>query len=184
MRWEAGRRDQAIAHWQELLRLNPNDNQGIRDILVPRLIEQRRDQEAETVLAAYADDNLAMLSHARALVEFRRSGDGEAAQAQLAVAMRGNPHVAKYLTGATPIPEGRPATYRPAQEEASRRRDLHGPPGASEGASVAALLTQAAEEGTREQRRWRRPEVGATVPNHVEVHECALRAGLPPTVSR
>jgi len=115
--WAAGRHDEAIAHWQDLLRLNPGDNQGVRDVLVPRLIERRRDQEADAVLAAYADDVSAMLSYARALIEFRRSGEGEAAQAKLAEALRANPHVAKYLTGGAAMPEDLPETYRLGSED-------------------------------------------------------------------
>jgi len=115
--WATNRRDEAIIHWQDLLRLNPGDNQGVRDILVPRLIELRRDEEAEAVLANYAEDRSAMLSYARALIEYRRSGDGDAAMAKLATAVRGNSHVVKYLTGGTAMPEFLPESYRPGSED-------------------------------------------------------------------
>jgi len=45
--WEAGQREEAVKHYWDLLRLNPNDNQGIRDLLMPCLIELGRDEEAE-----------------------------------------------------------------------------------------------------------------------------------------
>lgn len=32
--WESGKRDEALAHYREMLRLNPNDNQGLRYVLV------------------------------------------------------------------------------------------------------------------------------------------------------
>ncbi len=44
--WDAGRRDEAIEHWRELLRLNPGDNQGVRFVVVPRLLELGRDEDA------------------------------------------------------------------------------------------------------------------------------------------
>ncbi len=31
--WEVGQREEAVGHYWDMLRLNPNDNQGIRDIL-------------------------------------------------------------------------------------------------------------------------------------------------------
>lgn len=33
--WECGQPDEALAHWRDMLRLNPNDNQGIRYVLSP-----------------------------------------------------------------------------------------------------------------------------------------------------
>lgn len=109
--WGAGRHDEALGHLQELLRLNPDDNQGVRDMLLPRLIELGRDAEAVQLLAAFEDDPSSVLGYGRALLEFRSSGDGEAAQAKLAVAVRGNPHVTKYLSGSARFPERLPDRY-------------------------------------------------------------------------
>jgi tetratricopeptide (TPR) repeat protein len=143
--WATGERDEAIAHWLELLRLNPADNQGVRDIVVPRLLELGRDAEAEDVLAAYSEDTLAMLSYGRALVAFRRGGDHEAAQAKLAAAVRANPHVIKYLAGGAGLPDVLPESYRP---------------GSDDEAQLAAALLGApwrATEGAVEWlRRWRK----------------------------
>ena len=115
--WGAGHHDEALGHLQELLRLNPGDNQGVREVLLPRLLELGRDDEAAQVLAAFEEDCSATLAHARALLEFRRSGDGEAAQAKLAVAVRGNPHVTKYLSGSARLPEALADSYRPGSDE-------------------------------------------------------------------
>ena len=49
----AGRIDEAITHYQELLRLNPNDNQGVRYVLLPKLLAAGRDVEAARLLKAY-----------------------------------------------------------------------------------------------------------------------------------
>jgi tetratricopeptide (TPR) repeat protein len=160
--WAAGRHDEAIAHWQDLLRLNPNDNQGVRDVLVPRLIVQRRDEEADAVLAAYADDASAMLSHARALLEFRRSGDGEAAQAKLAAALRDNPHVAKYLTGGAAMPEDLPEAYRPGSEDEAQLAAAmlaaawHASEGAVEWLRRSRKLRKKEREGKRRRSKARK----------------------------
>lgn len=143
--WATGQRDEAITHWQGLLQLNPGDNQGVRDILVPRLIELRRDEEAETVLAVYPEDRSAMLSYARALIEYRRSGDGDAARAKLATAVQGNSHVIKYLTGATAMPEFLPESYRPGSEDEAQLA-----------AAALAPAWQASENAVEWLRRSRR----------------------------
>jgi len=115
--WESGQRDEAIRHWHELLRLNPSDNQGVRHVLVPRLLEQRRDDEASSVLAAFEEDTSAMLSYARVLVEFRLSGDSDRARELLQAALRGNPHVLKYLAGSAAMPTSLPELYRPGSDD-------------------------------------------------------------------
>ena len=43
--WTAGCRDEAIAHLQDMLRLNPNDNQGIRYGLAGFLLKEDRNEE-------------------------------------------------------------------------------------------------------------------------------------------
>jgi tetratricopeptide (TPR) repeat protein len=160
--WAAGRHDEAIAHWQDLLRLNPEDNQGVRDMLVPRLIVQRRDEEADAVLAAYADDASAMLSYARALLEFRRSGDGGAAQAKLAAALRDNPHVAKYLTGGAAMHEDLPEFYRPGSEDEAQLAAAmlaaawHASEGAVEWLRRSRRLRKKQREGKRRRAKVRK----------------------------
>ena len=43
--WTLGRRDEAIGHLQDMLRLNPNDNQGVRDTRAGWLLAEERDEE-------------------------------------------------------------------------------------------------------------------------------------------
>jgi tetratricopeptide (TPR) repeat protein len=110
--WDTGRRDEAVDHWQDMLRLNPDDNMGVRDTLVPHLLEARRDAEAEAVLLRYEEDSSATLAYARALLEFRRHGAGPEAQARLDAAIRGNSHVPKYLAGRVAIEDPPLDSYR------------------------------------------------------------------------
>jgi hypothetical protein len=39
--WTAGRRDEAVQHFQDMLRLNPGDNQGVRYTLAGFLLNDR-----------------------------------------------------------------------------------------------------------------------------------------------
>ena len=43
--WEAGQREEAAEHYRELLRLNPDDNQGVRYSLATLLLDLDRDED-------------------------------------------------------------------------------------------------------------------------------------------
>ena len=109
--WEAGQREEAVEHYRDLLRLNPNDNQGIRDLLMPCLIELGRDHEAETLFREYQGDCMAVWMYSRVLLDFRRFGDSPQAVGSLKAALRWNRHVPAYLLGRKRIPRTLPATY-------------------------------------------------------------------------
>jgi tetratricopeptide (TPR) repeat protein len=99
-----GKDDEALSHYRELLRLNPNDNQGVRYLLAPALLERGDDKEAGRLLDAYARDIQATWPYAQALLAFRAEGDGKRARSALAAAVRANPHVARYLLDPDAIP--------------------------------------------------------------------------------
>jgi tetratricopeptide (TPR) repeat protein len=112
-----GRRDEAIAHYLELLRLNTNDNQGVRDLVLPALLLAGRDDEAAALLERYAGDPSAVWQYGRALVAYRRDGDSPAARDLLGQALRSNRRVAKYLGGVAPLPDEDPDRYAFGSEE-------------------------------------------------------------------
>jgi tetratricopeptide (TPR) repeat protein len=89
---EAGQVSDAIEQYREMLRLNPNDNQGVRDEIVPLLLEQDRDAEAIAVLDKYPEET-ALWLYMKALVEFRRNGRSAAAKRALRAAFKANAHV-------------------------------------------------------------------------------------------
>jgi len=106
--WELGRRDAAIEHYQDMLRLNPNDNQGIRDVLLDCLLEMNRDEEAERLLKQYEDDGTATWLYNWALLVFRREGDSAEARSRLKEALQQNKHVPAYLLGRKRLPRELP----------------------------------------------------------------------------
>jgi tetratricopeptide (TPR) repeat protein len=108
---EMERTDEAIGHYQELLRLNPNDNQGVRDVLLPLLLITGRNTEAGALLDQYADDASAIWKYGWALWTFRQKGDSPAAQERLREAIKINRHVPKYLTGRAEMPDMLPDSY-------------------------------------------------------------------------
>lgn len=108
---EMNRTEEAIGHYQDLLRLNPNDNQGVRDVLLPLLLVTGRNAEAGALLGQYADDVSATWKYGRALWMFRQEGDSPAARERLREAIKTNRHVSKYLTSKAEIPEVLPDSY-------------------------------------------------------------------------
>ncbi len=102
--WRLGHRDEAVAHYQEMLRLNPNDNQGIRYLLIDALLELGREADADVLLERYEEDASAHWAWSAALLAFRRSGNSSRANRALAGAIEANRHVTAYLLGAKPLP--------------------------------------------------------------------------------
>jgi tetratricopeptide (TPR) repeat protein len=112
-----GRPDEAIEHYSELLRLNPNDNQGARYSLLPMLLAAGRDDEAGVLLRQFADEPSAIWQYGSALWTFRREGDSQTAREILRLARRVNRHVPKYLSGKEETPDTDPPRYAPGSEE-------------------------------------------------------------------
>jgi tetratricopeptide (TPR) repeat protein len=124
-----GRDEEALEQYRELLRLNPNDNQGVRQMLVPALLENGRNEEAGALLDAYEGDSQATMPYARTLWLLRTEGDSARTRASLNGAIRVNPYVAKYLLKPESIPPDAPPYVALGSKE--------------EGASVALGLLDA-----------------------------------------
>lgn len=102
--WVLGQQDAAIAHYRELLRLNPNDNQGIRYRLLSCLIERRDLGAAEELIGRYPNEITADWYFSRTLVAFMGHGDCDEARRRLREATKRNPHVLPYLLGRRRLP--------------------------------------------------------------------------------
>jgi len=182
--WLLGERDEAVAHYRDLLRLNPADNQGIRYTLARCLLTLGRDVEAETLLGDpdYEDDVSAGWVYARALLAFRQKGAGTPANEMLAEAQEMNPHVPPYLTGAKGLPtripeligfgdESEAAACAAEQVEAWEstpgalewlRRETLRHRGMAKHSTKRVAVTSRAQESKEERRRWLFPEVSGT----------------------
>lgn len=106
--WESGRRDEAVEHYEAMLRLNPNDNQGVRYVLAACLLDLNRQERLEQLLEEYDEDASAEWAYTKALVAFRKEGDSPKARKLLAKAVKVNKHVPAYLLGNKTIPAERP----------------------------------------------------------------------------
>jgi len=111
---ESGRIEEALDHYRELLRLNPGDNQGVRYLLMPRLLQLGHDAEAARLLKG-SDEQSANWVYARALLAFRLSGKSSAARRELREAFRTNSHVPEFLLQDEELPM--PEHYSPGSPE-------------------------------------------------------------------
>jgi len=95
--------DGALAHYHDMLKLNPNDNQGIRYVLAGCLLRQDNYSAIKELLAAH-EDGSAFWLYTRALVAFRESGGSSDEQAAALVkdAWSANEHVPAILAGTKP----------------------------------------------------------------------------------
>jgi hypothetical protein len=114
--WVAARRDEAIQHLQDMLRLNPNDNQGIRYTLAGFLLFLDRDADLALLLRQYPHDASAAWAYTKALLSFRQHGDTAETQQLLAAARKTNKHIPEYLTGEKFPPAEEPGYYSPGDE--------------------------------------------------------------------
>lgn len=113
--WTAGRRAEAVQHLQEMLRLNPHDNQGVRYTLAGFLLFLDRDDDLAGLLQQY-DEASAAWAYTKALLAFRQQGDTPEARQFLTEALKTNRHVPAYLLGEKYPPNERPGYYTPGDE--------------------------------------------------------------------
>jgi len=88
--------EEALKLFQELLSLNPNDNQGVRALAIQALFELGRLEDALEVTERYPDDAMPETLYGRALALFKR-GQRKEATAALREAIEYLPLVAKEL---------------------------------------------------------------------------------------
>lgn len=115
--WDLGRKEDALGHLRDLIRLNPSDNQGVRYILLQCLMESGADDEVGALLDRYGDDASPQIKFTRALWLFRRQGPGASSDLALAEAVEANPHVPDYLLRRKKLSRRRLSAARPGSEE-------------------------------------------------------------------
>jgi tetratricopeptide (TPR) repeat protein len=112
--YHLGRIDEVIAHYEDMLRLNLEDNQGIRIVLLNCYMEKSDIQAARELLGRYEEDISTPFAYSRALCEFALNGPSKAANQALLRAFGANLHVPRYLLMMTePSSDNAPPTYRP-----------------------------------------------------------------------
>jgi tetratricopeptide (TPR) repeat protein len=114
--WEMGEVARAVEHYQELLRLNPGDNQGNRYPLARLLLQEGKNEELGALLKEYEEEALAEWLYTRALWLFRSEGASPRASRTLQEAFDGNRFVPIFLLDLQPLPDDPPEYISPGEE--------------------------------------------------------------------
>jgi len=117
--WAIGRRAEAVAHLQEMLELNPNDNQGLRCLLAVWLLELRRLDELGALLQQFEDDGSMEMVWAKAVRTFLAQGRGAAARQAFRAAVERNRHVVALLLAERPPQRPRGYVTMGGEDEAA-----------------------------------------------------------------
>ncbi|CUS02976.2 ST7 protein [Candidatus Promineifilum breve] len=115
--WAMGDTEAAIDHFQDMLRLNPDDNQGIRYYLLSLYLEAENDAALQELLKRYKNDYSAQWFYTQALVAFRKYGDGIRSSKKLRAALDYNPFVPPYLLGRKRLPKEQGPYISPGNED-------------------------------------------------------------------
>lgn len=114
-----GRVDEAVAILEEMIELNPNDNQGVRDYLMVYLMELSEDAKFEKYEAMYKDDFGAFSAFNRALYAFKSKGPSVGSNEKLKKAIDDNSFVPVQLLSRKAI-TGLPDGYQLGSKEEAK----------------------------------------------------------------
>jgi tetratricopeptide (TPR) repeat protein len=106
----------AIKHYEKILALNPNDNQGVRDPLIGLYLAADNLEATGRLLKDYKEDASANFAWARVLERFL-AADLPGAGAALKIARKANRFLELYLSGQRGIPKHLPEMYSPGSDE-------------------------------------------------------------------
>ncbi|MFD2045513.1 SEC-C metal-binding domain-containing protein [Ornithinibacillus salinisoli] len=101
---ESGFIQEALKHYEELLELNPNDNQGIRYLLLSIYIELELYEHASKLIKQFEEDETANFLFNNALLSYFTNGLSSKTRRLLKNANKQNPYVKDYLQGTKHIP--------------------------------------------------------------------------------
>ncbi len=107
---------EAKSIFQHMLKLNPNDNQGVRYHLLTLLLQLGKPKDASKLHKKYKDESSAFWGFGGALLAFMEAGEGAVASKKLAEAREINSHVTPYLSGQKKLPKQMPGYYSPGEE--------------------------------------------------------------------
>ncbi|HKV06949.1 MAG TPA: hypothetical protein VJ725_02350, partial [Thermoanaerobaculia bacterium] len=113
-----GRPEEAAEQYEEILRLDPEDEMEVRYQFLELLLEVlERYEQAEQLLSRYEDDPDVGWSYAWAFVGFLLEGDDSPeAEQRLQEALQRNPYVPDYLLGRKPLTDEPLLSFEPGSE--------------------------------------------------------------------
>jgi tetratricopeptide (TPR) repeat protein len=106
-----GRHDESITQYEEMIELNPGDNQGVRYFFASLLVQLGKWEAYEALARQYQDEGSAMWLYTYAISVFKREGASARAEQALKRAFQANQHVVGFLLGGKPLPDMLPDHY-------------------------------------------------------------------------
>ncbi len=111
--WASKEYEKAIDLAKKMLKLNPNDNQGVRYLLIIYLAEVGKYAELKEFMESqYKDESSTEWTYIKALLFFALEGVSKKAEKLLNQALKDNCYVPEYLTEQKPLPHLLPDCYR------------------------------------------------------------------------
>jgi pentatricopeptide repeat protein len=107
----------AAYEMEEMLRLNPNDNQGMRWMLMEVYCRMDRLDDAERLLREYPEDGMPFLPFTGLLIRFRKVGDSPELRISLREQADWNPHIVPRLLEPSLISHEVYTTFSPRSPE-------------------------------------------------------------------
>jgi len=98
----------AIDTWEEMLELNPNDNQGIRYELITALLAVKKYKDVEKLISDFEDDASATWLYSKAYLFYNQKNKKPLATKALMKAMMFNPYVPLYIFSLKEMPDELP----------------------------------------------------------------------------
>jgi tetratricopeptide (TPR) repeat protein len=108
--WEMGKKEKVVEQYEEMLRLNPNDNQGVRYLLTSAYLALKQYEKAETLMKQY-DEPTAHVMYSKLFLSYMKQGINDVTKRVLDEAIDSNPHVIDYLLKKKKLPRHMPAYY-------------------------------------------------------------------------
>ncbi len=116
--WDLGFEDESITHYKDCLRLNPNDNQGVRDVLTARLLVKNDLKGVEAIQKKYKENFSTQYSYNKALLLYKQLGsESKRTSTQLKKAIERNVFIPKYLLSKVKMPRQIPGSYSMGSKE-------------------------------------------------------------------
>ena len=109
--WANGEKDKAINQYKYMLKLNPNDNQGVRDSLFPALLELNRLDEAQELFLQYKNDFTASWVFNKLLLDIKNKLPFDAIKMQYNKCIKTNKYIVPYLLADKEVPKEKPNYY-------------------------------------------------------------------------
>jgi tetratricopeptide (TPR) repeat protein len=106
--WDCDEKEAAVKVYQDMLGLNPNDNQGVRYMLISWLLILEKNDEARALIKAYNEDAGLAISCGKLLLNIVEKKGNTAIKKSYREAIKYNPHAVPFILKKKRLPKNMP----------------------------------------------------------------------------